>query len=158
METVKCDSDHPQISKEPQETFKVRVMAKTTIKTTTTTQLHNFNLTFMSLSKLKARITTATISSKFCLAGLIFQNPQKIKNKGKRGDKARMKVFLQELEKSLSTTGRWKKEVGTSDHCILFRVSRCQSLTGNAAFLVLVQLSSKTYSLVFTVLKETKYF
>ena len=112
----------------------------------------------MSLSKLKARITTATISPKFCLAGLLFQTPQKIKNKGKRGDKARMKVFLQGLEKSLSTTGRWKREVGVSDHCILFRVSRCQSLIGNAAFLVLVQLSSKTYSLVFTVLKETKYF
>lgn len=93
METVKCDSDHPQISKEPQETFKVRVMAKTTIKTTTTTQLHSFNLTFMSLSKLKARTTTTTISSKSCLAGLIFQTPQKIKNKGKRGDKARMKAF-----------------------------------------------------------------
>lgn len=97
-ETVKCDSDHPQISKELQETFKVRVTTKTTMKKTTTTQLHSVRLTFVSLNKLKARITTATISPKFSLTGTMFQILPKVKNKRKGWNN---KVCLQELKESL---------------------------------------------------------
>ncbi|KAI4550161.1 hypothetical protein MJT46_018887 [Ovis ammon polii x Ovis aries] len=53
---MKCDSDHPQIPKELQETFKVRVTTKTTMKKTTTTQLHSVRLTFVSLNKLKEAV------------------------------------------------------------------------------------------------------
>lgn len=98
LETMKCDSDHPQISKELQETFKARVTTKTTMKKTTTAQLRSVRLTSVSLNILRARITTATISPKFSLTGIMFQILPKVKNKRKGWNK---KIFLQELEESL---------------------------------------------------------
>ena len=97
LETMKCDSDHPQISKELQETFKARVTTKTTMKKTASAQLHSVRFTSVSL-KLKARIATATISPSFSLTGIMFQILLKVKNKRKGWNK---KVFLQELEESL---------------------------------------------------------
>lgn len=124
LDTMKCDSDHPQISKELQERFKVRVMTKTTMKKTTTTQLHSFRLTFVSLNKLKARITTAMISPKFSLTGIMFQILPKVKNKRKWWNK---KVFLQELEKSLFNYRKVEKRSCTRQITVFY--SEFQDLT-----------------------------
>lgn len=135
---MKCDSDHPQIPKELQETFKVRVTTKTTMKKTTTTQLHSVRLTFVSLNKLKVRITTATIlpkfsltgiittatiSPKFSLTGIMFQILPKVKNKRKGWNN---KVCLQELKESLFNYRKVEKKSCSCQITVFY--SECQDL------------------------------